>query len=143
MPVVRPGPGGVWEAYPATDENSLQGPIKGSLLQKLVERGLLDQFSRLLELGTLPNLLVMVLPVLLACGRSGIDLIMAVIQSKPILTAFKEALNPCPLEENLNTSWETTYQVLKVVRVLAQYGPKVLQSLKTQGKALRPDRIHT
>lgn len=142
VPVVRPGQGGVWEAYPAPDETNIQEPTRGSLLCKLVKFGLLDQFSHILEQGSFPSFLAVILPLLLACGRSGVNLTMLVVQSKPIMTAFKESLNMCLHKESLSTSLETSYQALKVVRVLAQSGLKVLQMLKFQGEALRNNRMH-
>ncbi|GMH35928.1 hypothetical protein BSKO_03796 [Bryopsis sp. KO-2023] len=131
--VVRSSELGVWEED-VPDEGK-EWPIhsRGNLLPRLVHLGLLDIVGSMLRAPPVANLPALVSPLLLSCARSGEELAMGVLRSKPICDMFKEHLSSMSVAEGSSGAVEAKRNVLKLVRVLAQSSKQALLTIQKQG----------
>lgn len=135
-PLVRSDDTNAWEHAPVQIDTTKPQVQSADCLARLVNLGLLNVCSRLLASKSIPNVLWLLLPVLLSCGRSGNELALAVCQCQPILDEFKSELEPHVWGKQTTSNWATQYHVLKTARVLMQSGRNILDIFEAQGDSL-------
>lgn len=131
-PLVRTNDTAAWEHAPAEADDTIPQTQIFSCMKRLMNLGMLDICSQILTTGIIPNATYMLLPVLLACGRSGNELSLVVCQCEPILVELRSLLAPHTLG-NEARDWEIHFQVLKVIRVLLQTGRNILDIFEARG----------